>query len=56
MVEHRTTVPEFRIDRKTYTATCSCGWRSAPHASRRDADNDADGHVIAMTRVEEEEG
>ena len=35
----------------TFQAVCStCGWVSVMHQSEVDAENDADGHMLAMTR------
>ncbi len=37
----------------TWQAVCKspCRWISAPLATREDAENEGDGHVIAMARI-----
>lgn len=32
-----------------YIALCSCGWHSRTTATKRDAENEADDHVLAAT-------
>jgi len=51
---HSTDTRERRTDReghREFYSVCRCGWVSQMFAHRKDADNDGDGHVIAMARA-----
>jgi hypothetical protein len=51
MTEHLTTV-SASLNRKSWWGICTCGWLGRPMSSQRQAEDDADEHVILMTREE----
>ena len=48
--QHHVEIERENLPPRSWYPRCDCGWEGFGQASRRDAEDDGDGHVLSFTR------